>query len=214
MKQEHIVLAGATGLCGQYVMHLLLAHPQCKQLSIIVRKRIELSHPKLNQIVCDHTNFSSAMIPTTCNRVFCCLGTTIKVAGSQAVFEAVDRHYPVAIARAAYNQGAKHFAIITAISSSPSSKVFYSRVKGLCEQDLQAIGFDSLLILRPSMLLGLRSEKRLAERIGQILMDKFAFLLPARYKAVRAECVAEVMVQEGLKIEHGVRFIESEGIRC
>ncbi len=212
MKQEHIVLAGATGLCGQYVMHLLLAHRQCKQLTIIVRKRIEVSHPKLQQVVCDYTSFKPNMIPN-CDRVFCCLGTTIKVAGSQEVFEAVDRHYPVAIAKAAFERGAKAYNIITAISSSPNSKVFYSRVKGDCEQDLQNIGFQSVLILRPSMLLGPRTEKRFAEHIGQILMDKLSFLIPGRYKAVRAEWVAEVMVREGLKDQVGVRIIESEGIR-
>jgi uncharacterized protein YbjT (DUF2867 family) len=213
MKQEHIVLVGATGLTGRIVMNILLAHPQCGRLTILVRTAASVVHSKLEQIVCDYRSFNAQMIPA-CDRVFCCLGTTIKVAGSKEVFEAVDRHYPVAVAKAAYERGAKVFSIITAIDSSASSKVFYSRVKGLCEDDLKAIGFDGLLILRPSMLLGARSERRVAERIGQVLMEKLDFLIPARYKAVKAACVAEVMVGEGMGEVRGVRILESEFLRC
>lgn len=213
MKQEHIVLVGATGLTGLKVLDLLLAHPACGQLTILVRKKIALTDVKLNQVVCDYTSFSAEMLPT-CDRVFCCLGTTIKVAGSKEVFEAVDRHYPVAVAKAAFERGANVFSIITAIDSSASSKVFYSRVKGLCEDDLKAIGYQGLLILRPSMLLGARKEKRVAEHIGQVLMARLAFLIPAKYKAVSADCVAEVMVKKGMGDVKGVVVIESDGIHC
>lgn len=213
MKKEHILLVGATGLTGRFVLDLLLAHPQCSRLTVLVRKPIALVHDKLDQVVCDYSRFNAEMIPH-CERVFCCLGTTIKVAGSKEVFEAVDRHYPVAVARAAFERGATVFSIITAIDSSASSKVFYSRVKGLCEDDLKAIGYAGLVILRPSMLLGARTERRVAERIGQVLMEKLDFLIPARYKAVKAACVAEVMVREGMKEEEGVRVIESEHLHC
>jgi uncharacterized protein YbjT (DUF2867 family) len=213
MKQEHIVLVGATGLTGRKVLDLLLAHPGCGYLTILVRKKIALTDAKLKQVVCDYNSFSAEMLPT-CDRVFCCLGTTIKVAGSKEVFEAVDRHYPVAVAKAAFERGAKVFSIITAIDSSASSKVFYSKVKGLCEDDLKVIGYDGLLILRPSMLLGARKEKRVVERIGQVVMEAIAFMIPARYKAVSADCVAEVMVRKGMGDVNGVVVIESEGIRC
>lgn len=213
MKQEHIVLVGATGLTGRIVMDLLLAHTQCGRLTVLVRKRIDVVHDKLDQVICDFNSFNAEMIPR-CERVFCCLGTTIKVAGSKEVFEAVDRHYPVAVARAAFERGATVFSIITAIDSSASSKVFYSRVKGMCEDDLKAIGYEGLLILRPSMLLGARSERRVAERIGQVVMEKLDFLIPARYKAVKATCVAEVMVREGMGEVRGVRILESDFLRC
>lgn len=213
MKQEHIVLVGATGLTGRFVLDLLLAHPQCGRLTILVRKPVDIVHDKLEQVICDYRSFTAEMIPV-CERVFCCLGTTIKVAGSKEVFEAVDRHYPVAVARAAFERGAKYFSIITAINSSSDSNVFYSKVKGRCEEDLKGIGFEGLLILRPSMLLGARSEKRVAERIGQVLMEKIDFLIPARYKAVKAECVAKVMVDEGMKGEKGVRVLESDYLHC
>jgi uncharacterized protein YbjT (DUF2867 family) len=213
MKQEHIVLVGATGLTGRKVLDLLLAHPACGHLTILVRKEIDLTHAKLKQVVCDYNSFSAEMLPV-CDRVFCCLGTTIKVAGSKEVFEAVDRHYPVAVAKAAFERGANVFSIITAIDSSASSKVFYSRVKGLCEDDLKAIGYQGLLILRPSMLLGARKEKRVAEHIGQVLMARLAFLIPAKYKAVSADCVAEVMVKKGMGDVKGVVVIESDGIHC
>ena len=213
MKQEKILLVGATGLTGRLVLDLLLANPRCGRLTILVRKEIDLVHPKLEQVVCDYRTFRAELVPV-CDRVFCCLGTTIKVAGSKEVFEAVDRDYPVAVAKAAFERGAKVFSIITAIDSSATSSVFYSKVKGLCEDDLKAIGYEGLVILRPSMLLGARKERRVAEWIGQVVMKALAFMIPARYKAVKASCVAEVLVGEGMEDVKGVRVIESDGIRC
>jgi uncharacterized protein YbjT (DUF2867 family) len=192
---------------------LLLAHPGCGKLTIFVRKLIELEHSKLNQVVCDYRSFNSDMMPV-CDRVFCCLGTTINVAGSKEAFEAVDWHYPVAVAKAAKEHGARVFSIITALGSTSRSTIYYSKVKGLCEDDLVALGFDSLIILRPSMLLGHRTAKRPAEKIGQIVMHMFSWVIPARYQAVNASCVASVMVHVGMGNKTGLQVIESDAIRC
>jgi uncharacterized protein YbjT (DUF2867 family) len=188
-----VLVLGSTGLVGTALVEQLRADPAFT--TIITPGRAELSEP-----------YPDDWRPDV---VMCCLGTTINKAGSQAAFEEVDRHIPVRIARAMHERGCKHYIVVSAIGSDINSRIFYSRVKGAMEADLASIGFESLTILHPSLLLGHRREFRLAERLSMLIMVPLGRLIPARWRGVHDTAVAAAMINAALHPSPGVRFIEN-----
>jgi uncharacterized protein YbjT (DUF2867 family) len=138
--------------------------------------------------------------------VFCALGTTIKVAGSQERFRYVDHDLPLLAARVAHARNVPHYLLVSALGANARSRVFYNRVKGETEEDLRAIGFRTLTIARPSLLLGERTEYRLGERVAA----KLAWLMPPSMKPVQAADVAKAMIASAFEDGSGVRVIESK----
>ena len=134
---------------------------------------------------------------------------SISVAGSQAAFRAVDYELPLRVARLARAQGATHFLLVSALGASAASRVFYNRVKGELEDALGALGFRSLTIARPSLLLGERAEFRLGERVAQ----PFGCLMPPRWKPVHARQVAAALVRAAREDLAGHRVIENIALR-
>tara|TARA_R110000824_G_scaffold366730_2_gene555727 strand:+ start:255659 stop:256336 length:678 start_codon:yes stop_codon:yes gene_type:complete len=193
------LLAGSTGLVGGYVLRELLASPLYSELVAVTRKEIAASDPKLKQIVGPLEELESAVAEAqvAATDAFCTLGTTIKVAGSQAAFRKVDFDYVVGFARAAKAAGARNFALVTAVGASAESKIFYSRVKGEVEEAVKEIGFDALHIFHPGLLLGSRNESRQGE---SLMMKLSPFMNPlmigsaAIYKSIPAETVAAAMI--------------------
>ena len=126
----------------------------------------------------------------------------MKQAGSKAAFYKVDFTYPFAIAKAALENGAKQYLIVTAMGADEKSIIYYNRVKGEIEKAISDLHYPTLLIFRPSMLLGEREEPRMGEKIGKILMKAINFIIPKRYKAIESEKVANAMLilaQKGIK---------------
>lgn len=202
------LVIGATGLIGNLLTHRLVDSSFYSNVKVLVRKSLNWQHPRLQEVVFDFDHPNGLL--TQADDIFCCLGTTIKKAGSQEAFRKVDYQYPLDIARLSLASGASQFAIVTAMGAKADSSIFYNRVKGEVERDLAALNFPTLLIFRPSLLLGDRSESRLGERIGAGVMRLFAPLIPARYKAIDASKVANAMLettQQGLKGKH---FFESD----
>jgi uncharacterized protein YbjT (DUF2867 family) len=137
---------------------------------------------------------------------FCCLGTTIKKAGSQEAFRAVDHDAVLAFARAAKRAGVRRFLVVTALGADARSSVFYNRVKGEAEQALQALGFESLVILRPSLLLGDRAESRPGERAAIVASRVLGPLLrPFGSRPIEARTVARAMTALAQAAPQGVR---------
>ncbi|MBU3742593.1 MAG: oxidoreductase [Candidatus Kapabacteria bacterium] len=188
-----VLVLGSTGLVGTALTSMLRSDPAFG--TIRTPGRAELSAP-----------YPHDWKPDV---IMCCLGTTIKRAGSQAAFEEVDRHIPVRIARAMYERGCRHCIVVSAIASDINSRIFYSRVKGAMEADLRSIGFTSLTIVRPSLLLGHRREFRLGERLSMLIMVPLARLIPARWRGVRDTDVAAAMIADALHPVPGIRFIEN-----
>ena len=204
------MITGASGLTGRCLTDLLLEENYYDKVKIVVRKRIEMEHPRLEQIVCDFEQLpEEKLVADDC---FCCLGTTIKKAGSKEAFEKVDYHYPLEFAQIALKNGATQFAIITAIGADSNSAIFYSRVKGNVEKALMDLHFPNLMIFRPSLLLGDRSEKRTAERIGIVLARVVNPLIPRRYRGIEACQVAKAMCEMAKKGLRGVQIVESKEI--
>lgn len=188
-------VVGATGLTGRETLVQLLASPDVARVVAWVRRPTGIKDPKLVERIVDFERLEAAFAPAGANdgldAAVCCLGTTIKTAGSKERFRRVDHDYVLAFARAAKMAGARTFAVVTALGSDPDSAFFYNRVKGEVEDDLASLAFESLVIARPSLLLGERAESRLGER----LMTPLSRFLPARYRGIEAGRVARALVR-------------------
>jgi uncharacterized protein YbjT (DUF2867 family) len=202
------VVAGATGLIGKELVHLLLDDPTYKAVTLLLRRPTGLTYPKLQEKVINFDRMEQAEVDLSGADVFCTLGTTIKKAGSQDAFRRVDYTYPLTLGRMAKDQGAKQFIIVTSLGANPSSRTFYLRVKGELEEALRALNFPSLQIFRPSFLLGNREEFRLGERIAALLLLPFSGLM-GKYRPIQARSVAKAMVHAALSGHSGIQFYES-----
>jgi len=143
------------------------------------------------------------------DQILCALGTTIKTAGSQARFRRVDYEYPLTAARLGLEQGASHYLLVSALGADARSRVFYNRVKGELESAVLALGYRSVTIARPSLLLGQRAEYRLGEQIAK----RLAFLVPRKYKPIDAGAVAAALVRAAKEDVPGRRILESSEMR-
>lgn len=191
------LLVGATGLVGSELLQLLLADNYFSSVIILNRKTINIQHPKLKEIIVDFNQLENYASEINAQYFYCCLGTTIKKAGSQEAFKKVDYEYPLAIAQIAKANGAENFSIITALGADKNSSIFYNRVKGEIQDALIQLDFEQLQIIQPSLLLGERSEKRFGENIGQKIAPIFNQLLIGglkKYKAIEGKQVARAML--------------------
>jgi uncharacterized protein YbjT (DUF2867 family) len=204
------IIAGASGLVGSALLPMLLERGDYEKVISLGRKTLAITHPKLQQLQVDFNDLESLALKA--DDVFCCLGTTIKVAKTRERFYEVDHDYPLNLAKAAKNQGAQGFYLISAVSADEHSRIFYSRVKGKLENDLMALGFNKLVIVRPSMLLGNRQEFRLAEYISKYAMMFLAPIIPAKYKGVEAHTVAKAMLAMANNSETGCSILENADI--
>lgn len=209
------ILIGATGLIGGFVLQQLLADERYRNVKVLVRKRMSLTHRKMEQhiISFDHPEEYKALVKG--DDLFCCLGTTIRIAGSKEAFHKVDFTYPVTFGKIAAANGVKQYLVVSSVGANARSSNFYLRVKGEVEEALQEFRFHSLVILRPSMLLGPRKEFRLGELIGRFFMQLFFFFFIGtlrKYRAIQAQTVAKGMVNLAVKDLEGVHVFESDAI--
>ena len=189
------LLAGSTGLIGKEILALLLADVRYGIVHTVGRRAPEATHPKLMaHLSSSLTNWLSPAV----DDVFIALGTTIKVAGSKAAFKAIDADAVVAIAAAAKATGATRLAVVSAMGADPKSGVFYNQVKGEMEAAVSAIGFESVVIARPSLLAGdrdaLKQTERPAEKLSLVAFKLLRPLIPANYRSIQASSVARAMV--------------------
>ncbi len=210
------LVAGASGLVGGHVTRLLLADPRCDRVTVLVRRDLPLTHKKLVQRVVDFDHLAHVTDFPRVHDVFCCLGTTIRQAGSEAEFRKVDYTYVMELARVALRHRAAQFLVVTAVGADPRSRVFYSRVKGEVEDALRRLQFEGLHIFRPSLLVGSRAQSRPAEKLAMVLSPLVAWMLMgplARYRPIRAATVARAMVRAAHPAQPGVHIYEGNGIR-
>jgi len=202
------VVAGASGLVGAALLDVLLEDTTWDQVVSVGRREVARTHPRLEQRRVDFADLGD--LPA-CTDVFSCLGTTIKAAGSQDAFRAVDHDAVVALAEAAARAGAERFLHVTALGASPGSRIFYNRVKGETERDVAASGVPASVAFRPSMLDGDRAERRPAERIGLVAMRTVAPLL-GRYRPTRVQDLALTMAAEARARRRGHRVVDAREI--
>lgn len=203
------VVTGYTGLVGKCLVDRLLAGAEYGPITLVGRRAPAQSDQRLRFIQTELGALQRLGTELSADDAYCCLGTTLRAAGSRAAFERVDFHMVVDFARAAHAAGTKRFFLVSSLSADPRSPIFYSRVKGRAEQALGEIGFEALHILRPSLLLGARNEHRPGEAIAQRLMPAFNRLMVgpiAKYRAVRAEDVAEGLLALSRRKSVGVQI--------
>jgi uncharacterized protein YbjT (DUF2867 family) len=191
------LVAGATGLVGAALLRRLAVHAGYGEVRVLGRRPPPGLPAKARFIATDFSDLAAHAAALAVDDVFCCLGTTIRAAGSQAAFERVDYHMVVDLARAAREAGAKRFLVVSAVGASERAAAFYSRVKGRMEQAVRALPFEAVHIVRPSLLLGERAERRPAEKLGQVVAPWLAPLLRgplAKYRAVPADEVAAALL--------------------
>jgi uncharacterized protein YbjT (DUF2867 family) len=206
--RTHLIL-GATGLVGRELLQLLLADDETSRVVVLARRPTGVRHAKLDERVIDLAEMDRHTDAFAVDDIFCTLGTTIKVAGSQERFRFVDHDLPLQAAKLGLANGAKHYLIVTALGANGRSRVFYNRVKGEVEDDLRALGYPRLTIARPSLLLGDRDEFRLGERI----FERLGWLMPPAYKPIHARDVARALVVLSRDETPGVRVVESRELR-
>lgn len=195
MANRTVIIAGATGLVGGEILNGLLVDESVIEVHSLGRRAPAIQHPKLTTHVVDFTALPS--LPPA-DEVYLALGTTIKVAGSQAAFRAIDYEANLAVAASALVAGVKKTGLVSAMGADPNSKVFYSRVKGDLESALAQMPFEGLVIARPSLLVGDREAVgqpvRQGEKLGYALGKALGFLVPSNYKPIEAVAVAKALL--------------------
>jgi len=209
----NLLLLGATGLVGRNVLAQALANHAVTRVIAPTRRPLK-PHSKLTNPVSDSLE---ALVPESINQgidgVVCCLGTTIKKAGSKKAFREVDYALPLKFARDAHQHGVDTYVLVSASTASANSAVFYSRIKGEVERDIGLVGFRSLTIVRPSLIGGQREEPRLMEQIALQLLRILAPILPKKLQinpadTIAAACLNAVMASDpGFHIRHAESLI-------
>ncbi len=209
------LLVGATGLVGSHCLRLLLADDDWSLVTVLARRRIPASHPKLFSRLVDFDRLSHISGFPRVTDVFCALGTTMSRAGSRNEFHKVDFGYVVETARLAALSGAKQLVLVSALGADRSSSLFYSRVKGEAEEAVRKLPFATVHIFRPSFLAGGRGESRPLERLAVATVSGLSFALVGplrRYRPVDAAVIARAMIEAARRSEPGVHVHESDRI--
>jgi uncharacterized protein YbjT (DUF2867 family) len=195
MSKRTVILAGATGLVGREILQGLLADPGVGTVHTLGRRAPATQHPKLTAHIVD---FAALPPLPPAKELYLALGTTIKVAGSQAAFRALDYDANLNVAKAALAAGVNKVGLVSAMGADARSKIFYNRVKGELEDALTQMPFEGLVIARPSLLVGdrevLGQPKRSGEVIGEAIARVLGFLIPANLKPIPASAVAQALL--------------------
>ncbi|MCS7035175.1 MAG: NAD(P)H-binding protein [Saprospiraceae bacterium] len=205
------LLLGATGLVGRHLLQRLLDDPHYDTVITLTRRPLSVEHPRLRSIVFDFEHPDPEVIRA--DDLYCALGTTLRKAGSKAAQYRVDVEYPVAIGRIARANGVKQYLLVSSVGADARSPSFYLRMKGEVEQQLSAMGFETFISARPSLLLGERAEFRLGERIGIALEWLLRPLIPPRYRGIHADQVAAALIALAHAGLRGTHFVESEELQ-
>lgn len=209
------LIAGASGLVGGHCLSFLLQSDRYDKVVSVGRSPLSTSHPKLIQLTVDFYKLSAYKDQLQADDVFCCLGTTIKKAGSKAKFYQVDYTYVVELARLASSRGASQFLVMSALGAHPKSRVYYNKVKGQMEQAVKQVSFRSVHILQPSVLLGNREESRPMERLAGLFMSGLRFMLLGslrKYRPIEASQVGKAMVHYASQEKPGFHVHHSDQI--
>lgn len=210
MNKKTALIFGATGLIGKFLVQEALKNPNYDHVIVLVRKPLFKAQAKLKEIVIDfeepiHKNLIA-------HDVFCAIGTTLKKAGSKTAQTTIDVEIPIQIASIAKNNGAKNFFLVSSVGANAHSSSFYLQLKGNLEQKLIGLKFNHLSIFRPSMLYGTRTEFRIGETIGKVIMKATEWVLfgkMRKYRGIEAQNVAIAMIHKAqLSVSKPVEILE------
>lgn len=208
------LVVGATGLVGGHVLARLVADARWSRVVVLARRAIEGAATKVTEHIVDFEALAMSdgrgVALESIDDVFVCLGTTIKIAGSQERFRRVDHDYAVAVARVGKQAGASRIALVSSVGANEKSRTFYLRVKGETERDIRELGFDTTILARPSVLVGERGVSRPGERAGIALTSMLSPLMVGglrSYRPIEAGDVATAMIEAIARGEEGAHVL-------
>ncbi|WP_026708913.1 NAD(P)H-binding protein [Flavobacterium frigidarium] len=209
------LIIGSTGLIGSTLLKQLLNNKEYSKVITFSKRKTGVQHLKFTEEIIDFDKPESYESLVKGDDFFCTIGTTIKKAGSKEAFKKVDFEYPKQFATIALKNGVKQFLIISSMGADKDSNSFYLKTKGSIEDFLKQSTFESVAVLRPSILLGNRDEFRLGEKIGGFVMKAFSFLLVGKlknYKPIESATVAKALEIIALKNTPGFTVYNSAAI--
>lgn len=210
------ILLGASGSIGSSLLQQLLANDNYTEVLALVRKDLNVEHPKLKQLVLNFDELNKYASEITGDVVFCCLGTTKSQTPDRDQYRKIDYQYPLDVAWIAQTNGAESYHLISAIGANKNSSVFYTRTKGEVESDLKAVPFKSIHIYRPSLLDGERKNPRFIEKVSNAIMHVINPLLTGswkKYRSIKVSAVAKAMVRQSLTAQREIFIYESDQIQ-
>lgn len=214
MDSKTAIIAGASGLIGRSLTQSLLQSKNYGQVIALVRKPLGIQHEKLKELTVDFDRLSEMTDFPQGDDIFCCLGTTMKKAGSKEAFYKVDFTYCYEFAKAALNAGADRFFLISAMGSNKKSRFFYNRVKGEIEDKVSFLNYRTIYIFKPSLIRGPREERRPGEKFAQFITKLIPFIGPwKKYRPIHADKIADAMMKVARQEDKGCYFYESEIMR-
>lgn len=199
-------------MIGSHCLKLLLSDDRFDEVVAVLRRPLDIEHPKLRQVIIDFDKMNNYAAEIRADAVLSTLGTTLRKAGSSVRFTKVDYEYQLQAAEIARRNGARIFILLSSLGADKKSRVLYTKVKGEIEDAISKLGYDKVIILRPSILLGDRAESRPGEAVGQWVARHMPFLFSgpmARYRGIPAETVAHAMINAVQKPYNGVGIVEN-----
>ena len=207
-----VLLLGASGLIGSHCLSLLLSDDRFDKVIAVVRRPLNISHPKLVQTIVDFDKLDNYAAEIKADAVLSTLGTTIRKAGSSVNFTKVDYEYQLKVAEIAKRNGAKTFILLSSAGANKRSMMLYTKVKGEVEDAISKLGYEKVIILRPSILIGERAESRPGEAVGQWVAKQMSFIFSGPlsiYKGIPADTVASAMINAVQKPYKVVDIVEN-----
>lgn len=199
------IIIGATGLVGNYLVHLLLHDDRFSKVIVFVRRSLEIQNPKLVEHIINFDRPAEWMQLVEGDVLFSALGTTIKQAGSKNEQYKIDYTYQFQFAQAAAQNQVASYVLVSAASASADSKIFYSRMKGELERDVKSLPFKSITIIQPGLLHGTRQEERFGETIAYKVLNTINSMgMLKKYKPIEGKAVAMAMLNGGFRSTPGV----------
>ncbi|MEM0517526.1 NAD(P)H-binding protein [Aequorivita flava] len=206
------IILGATGLTGGILLEKLLKDASFEKIKLFSRSSAKKHSPKIEEHLIDMFQLEDYSEAFKADVAFCCFGTTKAKTPDKEIYKKIDYGIPVTAAKLAKNNGIKTFIVISALGADENSSVFYNKTKGQMERDVLAENIENTYILQPSLIVGDRDENRLGEKVATFFMKSFGFLIPKKYKMIKAETIAEAMLILAKK-EYSEKIITSEKIR-
>lgn len=206
---EKVAVIGSSGLIGGHIVEELLKDSLIREIRLLVRRTSVFNDSRIKQVIVDFTNKQEFKVALEgCDHLFCAIGTTRKKTPNLKEYRKIDFDIPVTAAQLAVEAGAKGFHLVSAIGANSQSMNFYSKMKGEVEDAISRLNIPQIGIYQPSLLLGKRNEKRIAESISACIMPLFSFLIPSDYKPIQASTVARAMVRDARKETAGVSIYQ------
>ena len=191
------LIFGSSGLVGSHLVRLIIKNNNYNKIKLFIRSESIISNSKIEIIKTDFNNLDKHKESINGDDCFFCIGTTRKNTPDKNEYIKVEYNIPVEVAKIAKENSVNSFTYVSSLGANPNASGLYLKNKGQAEEALKELNFPKLSIMRPSILLGNRTENRIGEKIGIFIMKSFSPLFLGKmkkYKPIKVENVAKAMI--------------------